>query len=310
MTEVVVVDRIIKRFGAVTALDEISFAVRPGELFGLVGPDGAGKTTLFRILTTLLLPDAGTATVFGLNTTRDFWDIRARVGYMPGTFSLYPDLTVLENLTFFASVFGTTVERGYDLIAPIYRQIEPFRDRRADALSGGMKQKLALSCALVHRPELLLLDEPTTGVDAVSRREFWDQLASLRASGLPIVVSTPYMDEAMRCDRVALMQGGRILETDAPAAFSARYPLPLVAVAGGHRYRVLLALREFPHVHAVYPFGDEVHYTDARADGAPTAIAAELRAFLSDRREDVTDVRPIAAGIEDTFMSLMQSSAA
>ena len=310
MTDVVVVDRITRRFGAVTALDAISFAVRPGELFGLVGPDGAGKTTLFRILTTLLLPDAGTATVLGRDTTRDLWDIRTRVGYMPGTFSLYPDLTVLENLTFFASVFGTTVERGYDLIAPIYRQIEPFRDRRADALSGGMKQKLALSCALVHRPELLLLDEPTTGVDAVSRREFWDQLATLRASGLPIVVSTPYMDEAMRCDRVALIQGGRILETDAPGAFSARYARPLLAVVGGHRYRVLLALRDFPHAHAVYPFGDEVHYTDARTHVAPAVIVAELQAFLDSRREPVAHVRPIAAGIEDTFMALMQSPAA
>jgi ABC-2 type transport system ATP-binding protein len=310
VTDVVVVDRITRRFGAVTALDAISFTVRPGELFGLVGPDGAGKTTLFRILSTLLLPDAGTATVLGRDTTRDLWDIRTRVGYMPGTFSLYPDLTVLENLTFFASVFGTTVERGYDLIAPIYRQIEPFRDRRADALSGGMKQKLALSCALVHRPELLLLDEPTTGVDAVSRREFWDQLAMLRTSGLPIVVSTPYMDEAMRCDRVALIQGGRILETDAPGAFSARYARPLLAVVGGHRYRVLLALREFPHAHAVYPFGDEVHYTDARANVAAAAIVGELHAFLQGRREPVDDVRPIAAGIEDTFMSLMQSPAA
>ncbi|HYC52877.1 MAG TPA: ABC transporter ATP-binding protein, partial [Gemmatimonadaceae bacterium] len=219
MEPVVSVRAVTRRFGAVTALDAMTFDVGTGELFGLVGPDGAGKSTLFRILATLITPDGGTATVLGRDTVRDLWDIRARIGYMPGTFSLYPDLTVAENLQFFASVFGTSVARGYDLIAPVYRQIEPFRDRRADALSGGMKQKLALSCALVHRPELLLLDEPTTGVDAVSRREFWDQLAALRATGLSIIVSTPYMDEAARCDRVALVQGGRILDIDAPHAF-------------------------------------------------------------------------------------------
>ena len=203
----VVVTGVSKRFVKTEALSNVTFEVANGELFGLVGPDGAGKTTLFRILTTLSIPDGGTATVLGLDVVRDLWSIRSRVGYMPGRFSLYGDLTVKENLSFFASVFGTTVEKGYDLIAPIYRQIEPFAERRADALSGGMKQKLALSCALVHRPEILFLDEPTTGVDAVSRREFWDQLQTLRASGLTIVVSTPYMDEAMRCDRVALMQG-------------------------------------------------------------------------------------------------------
>src|SRR5690606_13427985 len=200
-----VVDGIARRFGETVALDGVSFAVRPAEIFGLVGPDGGGKTTLFRVLTTLLLPDAGTATVLGLDVVRDLWAIRARVGYMPGRFSLYPDLGVRENLDFFASVFGTTVAEGYSVIEPIYRQIEPFGDRRAGALSGGMKQKLALCCALVHRPEILFLDEPTTGVDAVSRREFWDLLHELRASGLTIVVATPYMDEADRCDRVALV---------------------------------------------------------------------------------------------------------
>ena len=207
----VVIENIGKRFGETQALEGVSFEVQSGELFGLVGPDGAGKTTLFRILTTLLVPDTGRATVLDLDVVRDLWAIRSRVGYMPGRFSLYGDLSVAENLRFFASVFGTTVEKGYELIAPVYRQIEMFSDRRADALSGGMKQKLALSCALVHRPDILFLDEPTTGVDAVSRREFWDQLDKLRASGLTIVVSTPYMDEAIRCDRVALVQGGRIL---------------------------------------------------------------------------------------------------
>jgi ABC-2 type transport system ATP-binding protein len=294
-----------KRFGSTVALDGVSFDVDRTELFGLVGPDGAGKTTLFRILTTLLLPDAGTVQVLGLDVRRDLWSIRARVGYMPGRFSLYPDLTVAENLEFFASVFGTTVERGYDVIAPIYRQIEPFRDRRAAALSGGMKQKLALSCALVHRPELLLLDEPTTGVDAVSRREFWDLLAQLKASGLPIVVSTPYMDEANRCDRVALIHNGRILDVDAPAAISAHYPLPLLAVRADERHRLIRVLRALPHAYAVHPFGEDVHYTDARRDAAPTAIAEELRDYLRRERLEDATVEPIPAGIEDSFMALM-----
>ena len=309
MSAVVEVRAVSKRFGPVSALDAVSCAVESGELFGLVGPDGAGKTTLFRILTTLLLPDGGSATVLGLDTVRDLWAIRARVGYMPGTFALYPDLTVVENLRFFASVFGTTVERGYELIAPVYRQIEPFAHRRADALSGGMKQKLALSCALVHRPELLLLDEPTTGVDAVSRREFWDQLAHLRASGLTIVVSTPYMDEAMRCDRVALMQAGRVLEIDAPLQLGARYPRPLLAVSGSNAYRVLLALRQHPQAHAVYPFGDSVHYTDARPGAAMHDIVEDVRAFLVRHGEPSARVEPIAAGIEDAFMALMEAPA-
>jgi ABC-type multidrug transport system ATPase subunit len=304
-TAAVAVRGLARRFGDTVALDDVSFDVGPGELFGFVGPDGAGKTTLFRILTTLLLPDAGSAQVLGLDVVRDLWEIRSRVGYMPGRFSLYPDLTVAENLEFFASVFGTTVEEGYDLIAPIYRQIEPFRGRRAAALSGGMKQKLALSCALVHRPDLLLLDEPTTGVDAVSRREFWDLLAGLKASGLPIVVSTPYMDEADRCDRVALIHRGRILEVDAPAAISAGYPLPLVAVRAGNRYRLIGVLRGFPHARAVHPFGEELHYTDARSGLASSTIVAELTAYLEG--EGIMDARvtPARAGIEDSFMALM-----
>jgi ABC-type multidrug transport system ATPase subunit len=294
-----------KSFGAVKALDDISFDVDDGELFGLVGPDGAGKTTLFRILTTLLVPDKGTATVLGRDVVRDLWDIRSRVGYMPGGFSLYPDLTVAENLEFFAAVFGTTVEKGYELIAPVYRQIEPFRDRRADALSGGMKQKLALSCALVHRPDILFLDEPTTGVDAVSRREFWDQLGVLRDSGLTILVSTPYMDEALRCDRVALIHGGRILEIDPPRSIGARYGLPLVAVRGGNRFQLLHTLREAPNARAVYLFGDELHYTDRRAGETSESVAAEIRDYLSGRGQPDIDVHPIEAGIEDSFMELM-----
>jgi len=299
-----------KSYASVKALDDISFDVSDGELFGLVGPDGAGKTTLFRILTTLLVPDKGTATVLGLDVVKDLWAIRSRVGYMPGGFALYPDLSVAENLDFFAAVFGTTVEQGYELIAPIYNQIEPFRDRRADALSGGMKQKLALSCALVHRPDILLLDEPTTGVDAVSRREFWDQLGNLKASGLTIVVSTPYMDEALRCDRVALIHGGKILEIDPPGSIGKRYELPLIAVRGGNRFDVLHSLREFEHAHAVYLFGDELHYTDRRANAAAETVANEVREYLTRRGHKNVETRPIVAGIEDSFMELMGSAPA
>jgi ABC-2 type transport system ATP-binding protein len=301
----VVVSDVTKRFGETLALDGISFEAHHGELFGLVGPDGAGKTTLFRILTTLQVPDSGAVTVLGLDVVKDLWAIRSRVGYMPGRFSLYGDLTVRENLSFFASVFGTTIEKGYSLIAPVYRQIEMFADRRADALSGGMKQKLALSCALVHRPDILFLDEPTTGVDAVSRREFWDQLGLLRESGLTIVVSTPYMDEAMRCDRVALMQEGRILQIDSPKEIGTRYPLPLVEVFGRDRYRLLLMLRKAPHAHSVYPFGTKLHFTDDRKEFDPEKVAAELRDYLAREGFQEIEINPIEAGIEDRFMDLM-----
>ena len=301
----VTVNEIGKRFGTTEALTGVSFEAGEGELFGLVGPDGAGKTTLFRVLTTLIVPDSGTATVLGLDVVRDLWAIRSRVGYMPGRFSLYGDLTVKENLTFFASVFGTTIKKGYELIAPIYSQIEPFAERRADALSGGMKQKLALSCALVHRPDILFLDEPTTGVDAVSRREFWDQLQILRGSGLTIIVSTPYMDEAMRCDRVALMQSGRILEIDPPGEIGTRYPLPLVAVTGADRYRLLTSLRQAPHAHSVYPFGAELHYTDDRAGLDASAVAREIGDYLKSAGFQDAEAHAITAGIEDSFMELM-----
>lgn len=300
-----VVGGLTKRFRETVALDDVSFEVQPAELFGLVGPDGGGKTTLFRILTTLLVPDSGAATVLGLDVVRDMWAIRARVGYMPGRFSLYPDLSVEENLRFFASVFGTSIEEGYSIIAPIYRQIEPFRERRVGALSGGMKQKLALSCALVHRPDILFLDEPTTGVDAVSRREFWDLLGELKASGLTIVVSTPYMDEAVRCDRVALMQLGRILAIDVPAAIGQRFPHPLFAARGANRTALIEALRGYPHVASVFPFGDELHYSDARAGMPAESIAGEVRAYLASKGLTGVEVRPIAPGIEDTFMALM-----
>lgn len=216
MEKSISINNVTKNYGSICALDNVSFEVEKGELFGLIGPDGAGKTTLFRILTTLLVPDSGTATVEGLDAIKDYKRIRSIVGYMPGRFSLYQDLSVEENLEFFASIFGVDVKDNYDIIAPIYSQIEPFAKRRAGKLSGGMKQKLALSCALIHRPQVLFLDEPTTGVDAVSRSEFWDMLAGLKQYGISILVSTPYMDEAGRCDRIALINEGKVLKIDTP----------------------------------------------------------------------------------------------
>jgi ABC-2 type transport system ATP-binding protein len=295
-------------FGATTALDRVSISIGAGELFGFIGPDGAGKTTLFRILATLLLPNAGTATVLGRDVVREMWELRRRIGYMPGRFALYPDLSVEENLGFFASVFGTSIERGYEQIAPIYSQLEPFRDRRAGALSGGMKQKLALSCALVHRPEILLLDEPTTGVDAVSRREFWDLLARIKGHELTILVSTPYMDEATRCDRVALIQQGRILGVDTPTAITAAFDRPLIAIAPANRYAALRALREYPHTHSVFPFGETLHFTDKRRVPAER-IVTEVKAFLATRAEPDADVRLTPPTIEDVFMARMSTAA-
>jgi len=304
-TAAVVADGIEKRFGTTRALGGVSFSIEAGELFGFVGPDGGGKTTLFRILATLLLPTAGAARVLGRDVVRDLWWLRRRIGYMPGRFSLYPDLSVVENLRFFASVFGTTIEAARAQIAPIYGQLEAFNDRRAGALSGGMKQKLALCCALVHRPEILLLDEPTTGVDAVSRREFWDLLGDLQRSGMTIVVSTPYMDEATRCDRVALMQRGQVLATDTPKRIAASFDRPLLAVHTADRYRALLALREWPRTHAVYPFGESLHYVDARADAAADAVAAEARAFLTGRGFAGVRVEPATPTVEDAFIARM-----
>ncbi len=297
------VNNLTKSYGGIRALKGISLDVNEGELFGVIGPDGAGKTTLFRILATLVLPDSGEARVLGLDAVTGFRELRKRIGYMPGRFSLYQDLSVRENLDFFASIFQTTVEENYHLIRDIYHQIEPFKDRRAGDLSGGMKQKLALSCALIHQPDILILDEPTTGVDAVSRREFWDMLGRLRASGLTILVSTPYMDEASRCDRVALMDRGSILSVNSPSGLSGEFGRPLYAVRADRRYRLLLVLRAYPHAHSVFTFGEQVHYTDRRGAFDPE----ELRTHLG--REGLGDVRieRIDPGVEDTLIALMAS---
>ncbi len=253
------VDNLSKSYGKVTALDGVSFSVERGELFGLIGPDGAGKTTLFRLLTTLINPDSGRAKVDGFDIVKDYLAIRSRVGYMPGRFSLYPDLSVEENLQFFAALFGVTIDESYDLIAPIYKQIEPFRTRRAGKLSGGMKQKLALSCALIHRPSVLFLDEPTTGVDAVSRSEFWDMLTGLKERGITILVSTPYMDEASRCDRIALCNEGRILGIDTPEGIVQGFDRALYGIRAKNMFALLERARLAEGVEECYPFGEKHH---------------------------------------------------
>lgn len=290
-----------KRYGTLTALEQITFEVRRGELFGLIGPDGAGKTTLFRLLATLLDPDEGSATVDGFDIVSQYREIRSRVGYMPGRFSLYADLSVAENLDFFAALFGVKVREAYDWIAPIYRQIEPFRKRRAGKLSGGMKQKLALCCALIHRPSVLFLDEPTTGVDAVSRGEFWDMLSDLKQKGISILVSTPYMDEACRCDRIALCNNGHLLGVDTPAGIVARFDALLYALSGDDMYGLLLEARRAEGVEECYPFGAAHHLVVAEGFDA-RAFERQLR----QRGFGSVTVEPVQAGIEDVFMKLMQ----
>jgi ABC-2 type transport system ATP-binding protein len=304
----VAVEGLTKRFAGSVALDRVSFTVAPGELFGFIGPDGAGKTTLFRILVTLLEPDAGRAEVLGRDVVTELRALRARVGYMPGRFSLYPDLSVEENLRFFASVFDTTIDAERARIAPIYSQLEPFKARRVAALSGGMKQKLALCCALVHRPEILILDEPTTGVDAVSRREFWELLGELKQGGLNVVVSTPYMDEARRCDRIALIHRGRLLAVDTPAGIVRAFDRPLLGVRARERFKALLALRTYQHAHSVYPFGEVIHYTDQRKNAPTEMLAAEVRAFLAAKGFADASAEPIEPTVEDSFIARTASS--
>lgn len=294
------IDRVCKSYGAVQALNEVSLSVEPGEIYGLIGPDGAGKTTLFRILVTLLVPDRGSARIEGYDVVRDYRTIRSRIGYMPGRFSLYQDLTVAENLDFFATMFGTSVAENYENIREIYAQIEPFRDRRAGKLSGGMKQKLALCCALVHRPTVLFLDEPTTGVDAVSRKDFWNMLYRIRNAGVTMLVSTPYMDEASLCDRISLIQKGRIIETGTPAGIVAKYPHRLFGVSGMPAYPLLKYLRQCPGVLRCFSFGSEHHVA---VDPARTSTE-HLQATLEQAGFRQVVVREIPASIEDCFMEL------
>ncbi len=303
----IVVHEVTKSYEGQEALKGVSFEVPRGEIFGIIGPDGAGKTTLFRILTTLLIADSGEATVSGDDVVRDFKSIRSKVGYMPGRFSLYQDLSVEENLRVFASIFNTSVEENYDLIKDIYQQIEPFKKRRAGALSGGMKQKLALSCALIHKPEVLFLDEPTTGVDPVSRKEFWDMLYKLKKEGITILVSTPYMDEAGRCDRIALIQDGAFLKIDTPEAIIAQYDKILWAVKAKDMYPLLQDLRDLDYVDTCFAFGDSHHITlkDSGHEGADATLLPEnLRGDLLKKGHQEIEIEPIQAGIEDCFMEL------
>jgi ABC-2 type transport system ATP-binding protein len=292
---------ICKKFGNTKALNDISFSVEESEIFGFIGPDGSGKTTLFRIITTLLLPDKGEIKVLGMDCTRNYKELRKNIGYMPGRFSLYQDLSVEENLNFYATVFGTTVKENYDLISDIYSHIEPFKKRLAGNLSGGMKQKLALSCALIHKPRLLVLDEPTTGVDAVSRSEFWDMLRKLRQHNITIIVSTPYMDEAMRCNRVALIQDGRILAIDTPQNIRSGFSRKLFTVISVEKYKLINAIRKYPGTVTAYPFGDSVHVTLIN-DSSGTSLSEFLRT------EGISDVavQEAEAGIEDRFLELME----
>ncbi len=297
----VVVDHIAKSYGRVKAVGNLSLDVGRGELFGIIGPDGAGKTTLFRILATLMLPDSGRATVGGLDVVADYRAVRGIIGYMPGRFSLYPDLTVEENLEFFATVFGTTVEANRHLVDDIYRQIEPFRKRPAGKLSGGMKQKLALSCALIHKPEVLLLDEPTTGVDPVSRKEFWAMLLKLRNEGITILVSTPYMDEATLCDRIALVKDGSLLGTDTPGGIVGRYPTALYAVRSADMHRLMADLAGYPGAASAFSFGDAFHVTLA-----PGTAPADLQSHLAALGHKAVCIEQTAPTVEDCFMLLSQ----
>lgn len=291
-----------KSFDKVIALIDINLSISAGELFGLIGPDGAGKTTLFRILTTLLLPDSGDATINGLDVLKDVKAIRKIVGYMPGRFSLYQDLSIEENLNFFATIFGTSLAENYDIIRDIYVQIEPFKKRRAGKLSGGMKQKLALCCALIHNPEILFLDEPTTGVDAVSRKEFWDMLITLKHRGITIMVSTPYMDEASMCDRIALIDKGKILSIETPEKSLELFDQPLYELGAKDYYRCLLDAREYPYAKEVLPFGEYLHMT-TKSD----FDTDRFEAYLLEKNHSDIYIRKIKPTVEDVFLHLMKT---
>jgi ABC-type multidrug transport system ATPase subunit len=298
----IIISGISRRYEEVVALHDISLEVDKGELFGFIGPDGAGKTTLFRILVTLLLPDKGKAWVSGFDVVKQYRKIRKITGYMPGRFSLYQDLTVEENLKFFASIFKASIAENYDMIKDIYQQIEPFKDRPAGKLSGGMKQKLALSCALVHRPEVLFLDEPTTGVDAVSRKEFWDMLGKLKEKGITILVSTPYMDEASRCERVALLQKGRVMDINTPRSIISQYPHPLAGVSSSNMRTLINDLRSDKEVGSAFRFGDNIHCAGAREKLDIKGLKGRLEA----KGHENIAIEMIEPDIEDCFMALMK----
>ncbi len=291
-----------KKYGSIEALQGVGFEISKGEIFGIIGPDGAGKTTLFRILTTLILADEGTATVEGLDVEKDYKKIRKCVGYMPGRFSLYQDLSVEENLRFFATLFNTTITENYGLIKDIYSQLEPFKDRRAGALSGGMKQKLALCCALIHKPGVLFLDEPTTGVDPVSRKEFWEMLRRLKEQGITILVSTPYMDEATLCDRIALIRDGRFLKINTPSTIISEFQEILWSVRSNDMPQLLRDLRENTEVKSAFAFGDVHHVTVNRK-----FTKEKLKQYLAGKGHREIEIAEIKASIEDCYMAMSES---
>jgi len=304
--EAVALNNITKTYGKEkkVAVDDISLTVNKGELFGLIGPDGAGKTSIFRILTTVLLPDGGTATVDGFDVVKDYKQIRNNVGYMPGKFSLYQDMTIEENIHFFATVFGTTVEANYELIKDIYVQIEPFKNRRAGKLSGGMKQKLALCCALIHKPTVLFLDEPTTGVDPVSRKEFWEMLKRLKQQDITIVVSTPYMDEASLCDRIALMQNGEILSIDTPDNIIGSYPGQLYQIKADRMYDLLKELNNYPDTLSCFIFGEYLHLL--LKDNSEQS-RNQLMTHLQSNGYNNIEMDIVKPTIEDCFIKLLKN---
>lgn len=289
--------------GETLALDQVSLQINSAEIFGLIGPDGAGKTTLFRILTSLIIADSGNAIVHELDVVKHYRELRKIIGYMPGRFSLYQDLTVEENLKFFATLFNSTIKENYGLIKDIYVQLEPFKNRRAGKLSGGMKQKLALCCALIHKPKVLFLDEPTTGVDPVSRKEFWEMLKRLQQQEITILVSTPYMDEALLCDKIALMQGGKILQTDTPSKIIASYPKKLFAVKSADMFSLLKVLRHNDHVYSAFSFGDALHISVK-----DTLSESDIEQYLNKLEHKEVSIQKIEPGIEDCFMQYMNTS--
>lgn len=302
-TKAVIVEGITKRFADNTAINQVSFHVNQAEVFGLIGADGAGKTTLLRILSTLLLADGGTARILGYDVVKDFQLIRKSIGYMPGKFSLYPDLSVKENLHFFATLFNTTVQENFEIIQPIYQQLKPFENRKASKLSGGMKQKLMLCCTLIHQPKIIFLDEPTTGVDVVSRKEFWQIISQLKQQNIAIVVSTPYMDEAKLCDRIALMQQGKIMRIDTPLNMSNEFPFALYQIKSTNTFDLVQLLLGNPMVQNAYSFGAYTHVYFTNQTLTITQIEEFVRPYSS-----TVQVKQISATIEDVFLYLMQQN--
>ena len=299
----IAIQQINKRFGKIQALKDINITVENGEVFGLVGPDGAGKSTLFNILTTLLKPDSGQVEVLGMDVVKDYLQIRQVIGYLPGVFSLYPDLSVQENLSFFATMYKSSILDNMSLIKPIWKQLLPFKDRPAGKLSGGMKQKLALCCALIHKPKLLFLDEPTTGVDPVSRREFWDILKDIQHKGVTVVVSTPYMDEATRCARIALIQSGEIIKINTPENIISNFKGHLFTMKSNDIFGLMKLMEHFELRCNYYPYGEHFHI--AFYDEVEKALPV-FESFLQQHEREHGEIKPITPNIEDCFIELIQ----